>query len=592
MIHSRAIFIIFSLLTLGGIHNHAQAFSGKKPDSSLSSISPLPVGDRRTPDPKTEEWLTTLNREEMLGISNEDEESQDELRDMAKKFASVARQRDSKREQEIEDHCSDNQDSFCKVMEDSTIFVRRKRNGKKHQNRLDVRTAKAALLKGNIDKLDDIAGKDIARALKSISSFDELAVTSKKILDLGATPAGCQYSVLSFLVGIKAEEGLPDEAYRKAAIDHYLLTIKCGYGEDFATASYRYSMLQIWGGHCEDAFPVLGDLANAGIPNDKEHEQPHELRARALYWRAQCGEKLGSSFKDQTDLAKKQLIASFPFSLHALLLTRKEEDRIKSMVGVPDSIVRFRSKLKPNINDAVKVAESLYLVGEKGWAAKVLGSISGDAESAEPEFQLYLAWLLDKVGDPINKFKTLTIAFREHPEIVSRAALRLYYPKRELQEDVIEKLGVSPYVVMALIRQESAFNEQAKSSAGALGLMQLMLHTARLYDHNVHKASLMDPNKNVSIGVRYFANLLKRYNGDTELALASYNAGPQRTDQWLGRYTVEQRLLFLDLIPFRETRDYVASIARNFFWYSTLYMDGADPKDSAAMASIFKVLGS
>lgn len=584
----RVSLILFSIVTAGLIIRHAHGFSGKKPGASPT---PLSTQTRRTPDPQTEEWLTTLNRESMLGITRENDSSQEELREMAKKFAVVARSRESKREQEIEQQCADsadNPDSFCKVMEDPKVFARKSRN-RGHRNRVDVRTAKAALLKGNLEPLEDISGKDIARALREIKSFDALETVSKKVLDLGTTPGGCQYSVLSFLLGVKAEEGLPEEGYRKAAIAHYAHTIKCGEGEDNATASYRFSMLQIWENHCDEAFPVLGKLADSGILNDKDHEQSHELRARALYWRAQCGEKLGPTYKEATELARQQLLASFPFSLHALLISRSDADRIKTMLAIPDSIVRFRSKAKPNLNDAVKVAESLYLVGEQGWAAKVLGSIAGDVDGAEPEFQLYIAWLLDKVGDPINKFRTLTVAFRDHPETVSRAALRLYYPKRELQEEVIEKLGVSPYVVMALIRQESAFNEHARSSAGALGLMQLMLHTARLYDHSARRSSLLDPNNNVRIGVKYFSYLLKRFNGDTELALASYNAGPQRTDQWVERYTVNERLLFLDLIPFRETRDYVASIARNFFWYSTLYMEGSEHPD---VGSFFKVLGS
>jgi soluble lytic murein transglycosylase-like protein len=71
--------------------------------------------------------------------------------------------------------------------------------------------------------------------------------------------------------------------------------------------------------------------------------------------------------------------------------------------------------------------------------------------------------------------------------------------------------------------------------------------------------------------VRFFSRLVERYDGNVEFALAAYNAGPERVDVWRMRYPVENRLLFLDLIPFKETREYVASIARNYYWYQRLY---------------------
>jgi soluble lytic murein transglycosylase len=89
----------------------------------------------------------------------------------------------------------------------------------------------------------------------------------------------------------------------------------------------------------------------------------------------------------------------------------------------------------------------------------------------------------------------------------------------------------------------------------------------------VGKAQLMDPRTNVQVGVRYFSGLLQRFGGEAELALAAYNAGPERVEQWLSRYPADDRLLFVDLIPFRETREYVASIARNYYWYRELYLE-------------------
>ncbi|NDD91764.1 hypothetical protein EBZ37_06740, partial [bacterium] len=76
---------------------------------------------------------------------------------------------------------------------------------------------------------------------------------------------------------------------------------------------------------------------------------------------------------------------------------------------------------------------------------------------------------------------------------------------------------------------------------------------------------------NVRLGVKFFRHLVTRFSGKVDLALAAYNAGPERVDDWLRRYQVEDPVLFVDLIPFRETREYVSLISRNYYWYLQIY---------------------
>jgi soluble lytic murein transglycosylase len=106
-----------------------------------------------------------------------------------------------------------------------------------------------------------------------------------------------------------------------------------------------------------------------------------------------------------------------------------------------------------------------------------------------------------------------------------------------------------------------------------MGLMQLMPGTARLMDRRVRKKDLIKPEVNIRLGVRYFQMLVDRFNGDVELALASYNAGSEVVDRWQRRYPTQNRLLFLDLMPYAETRNYVTLIGRNYYWYSKIYGD-------------------
>lgn len=99
--------------------------------------------------------------------------------------------------------------------------------------------------------------------------------------------------------------------------------------------------------------------------------------------------------------------------------------------------------------------------------------------------------------------------------------------------DIINKYasayGLDPNLVAAIIKTESSFNANATSKAGARGLMQLMPGTAR----GLGVSNSYDPEQNVMGGTKYFANLVKKYNGDIELALMAYNGGPGRIDKWL-----------------------------------------------------------
>jgi soluble lytic murein transglycosylase len=176
----------------------------------------------------------------------------------------------------------------------------------------------------------------------------------------------------------------------------------------------------------------------------------------------------------------------------------------------------------------------------------------------------------------------LDSVFRTQSEYVVDSTLRLFYPLRFSETIVQEAKKVNPLLVAALIRQESAFQETVKSRVGAVGLMQLMPATARLMDRKVKRASLLRPEVNIRIGVRYFQALIDRFGGDVELALASYNAGAEVVDRWQKRYPTKNRLLFLDLMPYAETRNYVTLIGRNYYWYTKIYGDQLkDPKGIA-----------
>lgn len=136
--------------------------------------------------------------------------------------------------------------------------------------------------------------------------------------------------------------------------------------------------------------------------------------------------------------------------------------------------------------------------------------------------------------------------------------------------------GLDPYLVASLIRQESEFNAQALSHANAVGLMQLLPKTGKTVAKQVKlkgysAPQLYTPAVNIQLGTRYFKDMVDKYNGQFEYALAAYNAGSDRVGDWLGQGHYRDPQEFVESIPFTETREYVQAILRNANVYRQLY---------------------
>jgi soluble lytic murein transglycosylase len=135
---------------------------------------------------------------------------------------------------------------------------------------------------------------------------------------------------------------------------------------------------------------------------------------------------------------------------------------------------------------------------------------------------------------------------------------------------------LDPYLVASLIRQESEFNPSAVSRANAVGLMQLLPKTgktvarqAKLRRYNA--SQLYTPAVNLELGTRYFRGMVDKFGGSFEYALAAYNAGSDRVEEWLGQGEYRDPQEFVESIPFTETREYVQAILRNANVYKQLY---------------------
>ena len=136
--------------------------------------------------------------------------------------------------------------------------------------------------------------------------------------------------------------------------------------------------------------------------------------------------------------------------------------------------------------------------------------------------------------------------------------------------------GLDPYLVASLVRQESEFNPLAVSRANAVGLMQLLPKTGKTVAHqeslkHYNPTQLFTPAVNLQLGTRYFRGMVDKFGGSFEHALAAYNAGSDRVEEWMGQGPYRDSPEFVESIPFTETREYVQAILRNAAVYKQLY---------------------
>jgi len=156
----------------------------------------------------------------------------------------------------------------------------------------------------------------------------------------------------------------------------------------------------------------------------------------------------------------------------------------------------------------------------------------------------------------------LTVGRTKH-----RSDLNLRYPiafKKQVMRHA-KKQNIAPAWVYSVLRQESAYMQDARSPAGAMGLMQLMPRTARSTARSLKlsfkpRRDLLNANKNIRLGTAHLKQVYKRHNGHFVLATASYNAGSHRVKSWLPESSPLSSAAWIESMPFKETRNYVKRI--------------------------------
>lgn len=194
-----------------------------------------------------------------------------------------------------------------------------------------------------------------------------------------------------------------------------------------------------------------------------------------------------------------------------------------------------------------------------------------------PEFKAICLARMDLVHDAIN-----TMAHDLHGTPDPGAKWQISYPLLHSKIIAVEAAAklVDPFLAHALIREESRYNVYALSGSNAIGLMQLLPATAMgvakrlgvpIKSHeDIHK-----PENNLKFGIDYLAYTLGRFNGKAMLAVASYNGGPNAVAGWIHKYAMDDPDVFVENIPFAETREYVRKVFGSYWNYEAIYKNKA-----------------
>lgn len=280
-----------------------------------------------------------------------------------------------------------------------------------------------------------------------------------------------------------------------------------------------------------------------------------------LYWQAQALEKPGKVGSDsQRDAAHiYRQIAEKEQDFYGVL-ARIKNNQVPGFRFQGLEVSANPKTLLPNPYSSERINLLLEL-GMKKEAVSELAAIARKATT--PDELLSISMKLQDAGE-----------YRLAITLVSRL------PDREINHDILyplahwtvvkeasDRYGVDPFIVLSVMREESRFDSEARSTAGALGLMQLMPQTAYAMDRNIKsREQLYNVKTNIHLGSRHINSLMKEF-GSLPAAIAAYNAGEDAVRKWqnAGKYSSVDE--FIEDIPYGETKNYVKRVITTYFEY-------------------------
>ena len=285
-------------------------------------------------------------------------------------------------------------------------------------------------------------------------------------------------------------------------------------------------------------------------------------RSRGAYWAGEAAAASGDSAGAQQWYERAAAYPTAFYGQRAYQRLNRPLSLPASTIGdvTPDARAAFEQR------DLTQIARALHRLGQRKLTQRFLYALNLSA-STSSDFALTAA-LARELNRPDIAVSAAKLARREGIVMIDEL-----FPIRGLPRGK----SPEPALLLGLMRQESVFDDQAISRAGARGLMQLMPGTAKLVTKQIglpySKSRLTeDPDYNMRLGSHYLAGLLDRFSGSYILSLAGYNAGPHRSESWIERngdprYGRTDPIDWIEMIPFSETRNYVQRVLESLAVY-------------------------
>jgi len=316
-------------------------------------------------------------------------------------------------------------------------------------------------------------------------------------------------------------------------------------------------------------------LAETSFRSLAERPSNGTFASAALYWQGRSAEKLGDA--DTARRSYQRLANGGEESYYQLLALRRLEhlgEQIESLPRAPQAaqISEAAPPLRSELNFHLSRARELASLSLHQLAVVEIDEISRRAKSSDRLLPLLMREYFK------NQAYSRSLALAQQLPFGHGERDYYRYPLAHwdaIQQKTAER-GIDPYLVLALVRQESLFNARARSPASAYGLMQLILPTAARVAKQIglpppSPEKLFEPEFNLTLGTQYLKDLLERYSNNWFKAIAAYNAGEAAVDRWEREIVTDDIEEFVERIPYIETRGYVKLVMRNHRVYKRLY---------------------
>jgi soluble lytic murein transglycosylase-like protein len=357
--------------------------------------------------------------------------------------------------------------------------------------------------------------------------------------------------------------------------------------------AWRFAMERMVAGKWKEALPILDRqvaLRDQDAPGpDARFDDRDWARGRADYFAGRALQVLGKS--NEAETRWRRVVQRHPLAYYATMA----QAQLQAAGAQPADLAATSSEpCGPQVDDKVLADQGLQrarLLGQLGWhdeAADELDVLGLGRDVAteqrwtagDPGGAWTRSALDAEAGRWVSSHSTGRDLLRKYatsyPTDANREAWQLAYPRafRALIESAAKEFKLHPSVVWAICRSESGFNPRVESHAAAIGLLQLILPTAQAMAKplglTADAQTLRQPAVNVRLGARYLKALLDRFDREAQMA-AGYNAGGGAVGRWRKQRGEWPMDLFVEAIPFRETRDYAKRVLSTIAVYRNLY---------------------